>query len=179
MLMVEAQLSDEAASTLTSYMGVMVLKNAVKVLCNHVPYDQQEALKFEFSKNDESAMATFISETNWLQPLGALHGRSMLSFMMLNDELAENLETFVIKDKIRPSLIDKFMLEQPKMFAFKEIHSFSINNTISPYELSTDLAFRNPIHDVLDQYKLIDFRNALEHMIKFACATSNRSITTR
>lgn len=74
----------------------------------------------------------------------------MLSFMYFNNHLAENLEPHVIKEKTRPTLIQKFMKEQPKLFASREIEKFIKYQTMDPAELSTDLGYRNPIHDMLD-----------------------------
>jgi hypothetical protein len=54
------------------------------------------------------------------------------------------------------------MEEQPKLFALRAIGNIAKSQMNNPYEISPDFSFRNPIHDALDQHKLIDFRPALE-----------------
>jgi hypothetical protein len=44
--------------------------------------------------------------------------------------------------------------------------------------MSTDLACRNPIHDALDQDRLLEMRSCLEVMIDFAGKSRNTSCTS-
>lgn len=45
---------------------MMVLNNAIRVLMNHVPYDQEEFTKYEFISNNETALKLFMDTNNWL-----------------------------------------------------------------------------------------------------------------
>ena len=48
-----------------------------------------------------------------------------------------------------------------------------------PDEMSSDLSYRNPIHDALDQDRLIDHKRALETMIEYVGKSKNSSSTSR
>jgi hypothetical protein len=94
----------------------MVLNNAVRVLINHVPYDKNEYQKYEFMDNEEDVMNKFIDENNWLQPLGALGGRSMAPFLFFHENFIDNIDTINLKANARPTLIEIFKIDQPKLF---------------------------------------------------------------
>ena len=86
----------------------MVLNNAIKVLLNHVPYDKEEFDKLEFIESEEEAMQELMSRNNFLQPLGVLGCRSMASFLPLHEGLADNLDSVILNNKKRETLLGKF-----------------------------------------------------------------------
>lgn len=65
-LMVESQLTEPSILKLFPYQQIMVLNNAIRVLLNHVPYDQSEFEKYEFMDSEEEVMSLFLKENNWL-----------------------------------------------------------------------------------------------------------------
>jgi hypothetical protein len=44
----------------------MVLNNALKVLLNHVPYDEQEYDRYDLIELEDNAIRQFLDENNWL-----------------------------------------------------------------------------------------------------------------
>jgi hypothetical protein len=55
-LLIESQLTTKSKVKLYSYQQIMVLTNAIKVIINHVPYDQKEFEKYEFIEAEDQAI---------------------------------------------------------------------------------------------------------------------------
>lgn len=74
----------------------------------------------------------------------------MLSFLLVNENIEEELDNLNLQSKVKPSLFDIFIEDQPKLMKTNLMHVPFEVFMQSPIEISTDLAYRNPIHDCLD-----------------------------
>lgn len=91
----------------------------------------------------------------------------------------DELDVTRLKNKAKPSLLDKFMKENPKLFRPLEMQDGFKVFVTNKEEMSTDLACRNPIHDVLDQNNLTDVVDTVKTYLAFVCNSGNASIVPR
>lgn len=157
----------------------MVLSNAIKVLMNHVPYNYKEYEHYEFIEDEDKAINRFIETNNFLQPLGALGCRSMASFLFLHENFHDYFDSVHLKAHAKPTLLELFLKDQPKL-----VKSTAMKQVLKHYrqeaeEMSMDLSCRNPIHDALDQDKLLELRGTLETMLEFVGKSKNTSGSSR
>lgn len=79
-----------------------------------MPYNKQEYDQYEFTKESE-ALQKLKENNNWLQPLGALGCRSLLSFLLMSDNLDSEIDTINLGLKKKDTLLDHFLKDQSKL----------------------------------------------------------------